>query len=513
MQLTKHEVVERINRANAAAREGRSREAEGLFLDVIRRRPRDAELLRRLAVVQANLTKYPDALRHIAKAVKLEPRNARLHIAMGWIAAQAGESERSLEAYARAAYFEPGSVEALWGKASVHEKRNELDRAERCVDEALATAPNTAQAAAIKARLQRRRGELDEARALLERAVGAGLPEGEGHDVLFELGRIYDKQGDHEAAFAAIARANAIQAGLIESRAFDADRPFRLLEDYSTIPAERFTAWRDAAQPDDGATPLFLVGMPRSGTTMTEQVLDAHPEVCGSGEASVLPAVKARLSEMFHGEGSDAERLERLSPEQIAELRAVYLDRAREVLKGTGKRILLDKLPLQIMSAPLISRVLPDARVIVALRDPRDVCLSCFFQEFSPNNSMVNFMDLERTARLYAAVMGMYLRQREHYTFPRLEVRYEDTTADPESQARRLLDFVGVSWDGSVLRFYERGGGRFVNTPSYEAVTQPVHRKAVGRWRRYEEHLAPILPTLEPFVEAFGYEPSGANGS
>jgi len=510
VQLTKQQIVDRINHANAAAREGHSREAEEIYLDVIRRRPRDAELLRRLAVVQANLTRYPDAMRHIGKAVKLEPRNPRLHLAMGWIAAQAGESERALEAYTRASYFDASSIEALWGKAAVHEKRNELDEAERCVDEVLATAPNTTHAAAIKARLQRRRGELDGARALLERVVEGGLPPGEGHAVLFELGRVCDKQGDRDAAFVAIARANEIQRELIESRAFDADRPFRLIEDYSAITPERFSEWREGTPPDDGATPLFLVGMPRSGTTMTEQVLDAHPEVHGSGEASVLPAVRTRLAEMFGGQGTDAERLGNLSPEQIAELRAVYLDRTRELLRGTGKRILLDKLPLQIMSAPLISRVLPDARVIVALRDPRDVCLSCFFQEFAPNNSMVNFMDLGRTGRLYAAVMGMYLAQREHYAFPRLEVRYEDTTADPEGQARRLLGFVGVEWDESVLRFYERGGNRFVTTPSYEAVTQPVHRKAVGRWRRYEKHLAPILPTLEPFVEAFGYEPTGA---
>jgi len=147
--------------------------------------------------------------------------------------------------------------------------------------------------------------------------------------------------------------------------------------------------------------------------------------------------------------------------------------------------------------------------VIVALRDPRDVCLSCFQQRFSPNNATLNFLDIERTARLYGAVMGMWLAQRGHHAFAYHELRYEDLTADFEACARGLVSFLGLGWDKRMLKFYEHAPVRPINTPSYEAITQPVHTGAVGRWKRYAGQLAPILPTLEPFVEAFGYEPRG----
>ena len=511
MSLTKQQVVDEINRANAHARAGRFREAAQAYLPLIKLRPRDPELLRRLAVVEANLTWYGEALRHIEKASKLSPRDAQLHLAMGWIAVQAGDSDRAVDAYTRAEYFDPGNIEARWGIAAVHEKRHELDKAEQWVDKVLADEPNSTQAAIIKARLHRRRGELDEARELLERVEHAGgVAPNELHGLLYELGRIRDKQRDYDGAFDAISRANRAHAELPESKAFDADRPFRLIEDFMAITPEQFARWGSASRPDDVAQPLFLVAVPRSGTTMTEQVLAAHPAIFGTGETPVLRDVRSKLADLHDGEPSERVRLDLLDLDDIASLRSVYQTSAQQILKGTGKRILLDKLPLQIMSLPVISRILPDARVIVAVRDPRDVCLSCYFQEFAPNNSMINFFDLERTARLYDAVMGMYLAHREHYAFRALEVRYEDTTADPEAQARRLLDLAGVEWDERVLGFHERRPDRFVNTPSYEAVTEPVHRKAVGRWRRYERHLEPILPILEPFIEAFGYEPSAS---
>ena len=203
--------------------------------------------------------------------------------------------------------------------------------------------------------------------------------------------------------------------------------------------------------------------------------------------------------------------LDALRPAQIADLRAVYRQASDELLArdGRGAYLLLDKNPMQLTSAPLISRVFPDARVILAIRDPRDVCLSCFQQSFSPSHTSLNFLEIERTARYYAAAMGMWLDQERHYAFAVHRFRYEDLTADLEAHARAMVAFLGLKWDDDVLKFHERTVVRPVNTPSYEAITEPVHRGAVGRWRNYRTHLEPVLPTLEPFARAFGYEPAG----
>src|SRR5262249_1190754 len=141
-----------------------------------------------------------------------------------------------------------------------------------------------------------------------------------------------------------------------------------------------------------------------------------------------------------------------------------------------------------------------------ALRDPRDVVLSCFLLYLPLNPLSVSFLTLERAARRYALDMTAWLKLRERFPLPWLEVRYEHTVADLPHQARRVLEFLGLPWDGAVLRFDEHARQRAVLSPTYAAVTQPLHAKAIGRWRRYADYLEPILPILEPLVRAFGYE-------
>jgi hypothetical protein len=163
-------------------------------------------------------------------------------------------------------------------------------------------------------------------------------------------------------------------------------------------------------------------------------------------------------------------------------------------------------LPLHIVELGLINVIFPEARVIVALRDPRDACLSCLMQHFTPNAAMVNFANLDHTTELYERVMDLWLHLRDVITLPYLEVRYEDTVADLESQARRMLEHLGQPWDDAVLRHHEQAADHVISTPSYAAVSEPVHRRAIQRWRNYETHLEPYLDRLTRFIEAFGYD-------
>ena len=169
-------------------------------------------------------------------------------------------------------------------------------------------------------------------------------------------------------------------------------------------------------------------------------------------------------------------------------------------------RLLLDKLPLNLVETGLINVLFPDAKIIVALRDPRDVCLSCFMQGFDLNIGMVNFLWWERTVELYANVMDLWLHVREMLTLPFIEVRYEDTVRDLEGQARRMLDFLGLEWDDRVIRFYEAARKKAILTPSFAAVTKPVHTGAIGRWRNYAGPVERVAGTLQPYIKAFGYD-------
>ena len=511
MTMSQEELIALGRRADEHAGAGRYREAEADYLEMHRNAPREPEVLRRLALVQSQLGRHREAEASIAKALRHAPEIAMVHNSAGLVRLRAGAFAEAIGSYRRSTQLSPRSA-ALWcGLATALERTHDLDGAEQAVDSALTVEPGHTQASAIKGALLRRRGDAGTAVDLLENAVAGSAPDAFRIDLCAELGHALDRLGRSDEAFAAWSDANrAATEHRAIFRAFNADRPFGTIERATRITPEQFARWKSEPAPNDGVRAAFLVGMPRSGTTMTEQILSAHPQVLGSGELPILARVFDRLRVMY-GDTPMFETLDRLTADQIAQLRRIYADHAGAMLSraGKGKTLLLDKNPMQILSAPFLSRVFPDAKVIVALRDPRDVCLSCFQQRFSPNNATLNFLDLDRTARLYAAVMGMWLAQRDHHAFAHHELRYEDLTADFEPSARTLVSFLGLAWDKRVLTFHEHAPVRPINTPSYEAITQPVHTKAAGRWKRYAAQLAPILPTLEPFVGAFGYEPSG----
>jgi hypothetical protein len=172
--------------------------------------------------------------------------------------------------------------------------------------------------------------------------------------------------------------------------------------------------------------------------------------------------------------------------------------------KAKGK-LLVDKNPSPTARLPLWLRVFPELRVLIALRDPRDVVLSCYFQNILLNATNVNFLTFERLAKHYTDLMDIWLAVREWEGFAWLETRYEDLVANLEREGRRVTEFLGLSWDGSQARFYEKSQHKQLYSPTYQDVTQPVYTRSVGRWHCYEKHLAPVLPALEPYCRKLGY--------
>ena len=204
--------------------------------------------------------------------------------------------------------------------------------------------------------------------------------------------------------------------------------------------------------------------------------------------------------------GDVPRHLDRLTGADVADLRQLYWTRAEAVVgEPLGEKVFVDKLPLHIVDLGLINVIFPDAKILVALRDPRDVCLSCLMQWFRLNIAMVHFLSLADTAAFYADVMGFWQAIRGRLTLRSMEVRYEDTVTDLPGQARRILDLLGVDWNDSVLSFHEQAAGRSIFTPSYTTVTEKVHTRAIGRWRNYERHFEPVREILAPYVAAFGY--------
>ena len=235
-------------------------------------------------------------------------------------------------------------------------------------------------------------------------------------------------------------------------------------------------------------------------------MLARHPRLAAISEKSALGGLRTALPDIVGRAIKLPEALDGLTNDELTAIRSWYRRRSAE-LAGAEDRRIVDKLPLNIIRLGEINRVFPDAQVIVALRDPRDVALSCFMQSFGANPAMANFQDLADTARFYDAVMGLWRHYREVLSLDWLEYRYEDLVREPEPTLRRVLDFLGEPWHDAVLDHQGDVIGTYIETPSRRDLAQPLTDRAVGRWRAYVHQLAPVLPVLAPHVEAFGYDP------
>jgi hypothetical protein len=234
---------------------------------------------------------------------------------------------------------------------------------------------------------------------------------------------------------------------------------------------------------------------------LLDTLLMGHPAVHVLEEEPILQKVGAALG--------DFARLPGLCAAELDRLRALYFTELDAFDPEARGRMVVDKLPLNILGAPLIHRLFPGAKLIFAERHPCDVALSCYMQHFEVNDAMANFLDLGDAAGLYDLVLAFWTKCRETLPLDVHVLRYEALVADKEGEMRALLDFLGLDWDEAVLdnqgTAVKRG---LIATPSYAQVAQPIYKRASGRWQRYRAQMAPVLPILMPWAERMGYESS-----
>ncbi|HTH46138.1 MAG TPA: sulfotransferase [Candidatus Limnocylindria bacterium] len=440
-----------------------------------------------------------------SQAVESAPRNAELIGLIGHQYQGLRQPDRARACFARAAAAEPRGINPRISLAVLQEKNHLLAEARETVAQCLAIDTRDDQARYFQAVLDRRENLLDLAEQRLRDLI-ASSPK---HPFVryasrYELAQVLDRTDRFDEAMDLLGEAKEIVRAITDTgvllRAYDKDAEG----------ARRFTRSlpRDILSKWDGFFPMakreaiprlaFLGGHPRSGTTLLEQILDAHPGVAALDEPMAFQDV---LQPAFF---KSAE----LSSPRLNTLRQLYFQTLRHELGPAGEgKLLVDKNPSPTARLPLWLRVFPELKVIIALRDPRDVVLSCYFQNIPLNATNVNFLSLERLAKHYADLMDIWLAVREWAGFSWLETRYEDTVADMEKEGRRITEFLGLTWHEQQARFYEKSSKKQLYSPTYQDVTRPVYSRSVARWRAYERHLAPILPALENYCRVFNYGP------
>lgn len=444
----------------------------------------DAQTALGLAFVLLGRVEEGIAAHHLAAALR---PSAAAFCELAWALNTGGRVEESLASYDRALALEPSLAAATAGKANILESRGETEPARALIRSALDHGVLDPSLAVAFARLSNTREQRPAARAVVERTLTAARSPVDRASLLFALGRLRESDGDYDGAFSCFKQANDFYPPTFDPSKY-ARATDQLIEVFSR---QSLSALPRASNADP--RPVFIVGMPRSGTSLVEQILASHPSIHGAGELDDLSTIAARLTDILGLPPAVPQY-----PACIPSLRATQLDALAERylsrigrLDPTAART-TDKMPSNFALLGLIDLLFPGARIIHCTRNPLDTCLSCYTTQLSQRHSYrTRLKDLAAAYKMYERLMSHW---RTAVRTPMLEVRYEDVIADPERQSRAIVEFVGVPWDDRCLRFYENR--RIVHTASIDQVRRPLYNSSIGRWRHFERHLGELIAGL-----------------
>lgn len=461
----------------------------------------DADAWRLLGQALAADNQFEAAVEAARRATELAADDADNWNSFGAALTSMGRLEPSEAALRKALALDPEHRLASGNLAALMELSNRQDECDELTRLGLQRWPDDTGLSLTRARLLKRRGQPQQARELLQSLDhDTALPQ-QRRELQFLLGQVADAVGDVDAAWGHFSRANAIAAEQWRLGNPPDDVLLPAARELSaTVDAAFVSGWPTA---DEALRrPAFLLSFQRSGTTLLDTMLGAHP---GTRVMEELPVLNQLIAHI----GDYPAALRKASPEQLANWRRFYFERAAE-LSGAALppgTLLIDKSPLHTLHAALLQRLFPGAPIIFALRHPADVVLSCFMQDFTLSPFMLHYTTLDGVAAVYRQVMNLWQHYRSLLPLNVHELRYESLVESPKTELERVLEFLGLPWDEQVLNHAEHARGRgLINTPSYHQVTQPVYRSARGRWQRYAGHMQPVLPVLAPFCDAFGYD-------
>lgn len=509
------------NLGNTLLMLGRPDEAVASYRRALQIRPDDAEAHYNLANTLLMLGRPDEAEAGYRRALQIKPGNAAAHYNLGNLLQDRNRLEEAEASYRRALQIKPDSADIHTNLGNILQDMDRLDEAEASFRQALQIKPDHAEAHSNLGKLLMDRGRLDEAEASFQRALqirpdylivrlslalarkakaddenlaaliaaeqaarnsATPLPAEEAVLLHFALGKCYDDIGSHEKAFPHFLEGNRLKRATL---AFDPDQVARhfasIMQNFDKAALDRLRGGNPSH------LPIFILGMPRSGTTLVEQIVSSCPGVHGAGELPDLKMITQRDIEGI----AFPDNLHLLDQAQLAAWGAEYV--AGLQLRASVASRVIDKMPANFLAVGLIHLMLPNAKIIHVNRNPADTCLSCFTQLFKDGQEFS--YDLAELGRYYVD----YTRLMEHWrkVLPEgafLDVQYEDIVADQEAQSRRIIEYCGLEWNDACLDFHRNK--RPVKTASMAQVRQPMYKSSVERWRNYEKFFGPLFDAL-----------------
>jgi tetratricopeptide (TPR) repeat protein len=485
----------RLNLATALVAAGEWEAAEAELHAMTADFPDDPNPWRELHVLLKQCGRDQDAIDAIEAALKRAPDDKELLLGFASHLSYIHRAADAEAAYRRVLELEPGNSLAHLGLALIFDMNNRTDDLAAIVTEAEARGVGPQALNFMRASNHRRAKRFAEGLAAMEH-VPADLESARRAHL---MGQLLEGAGRYDEAFESYSQMNEFLGKEIpqgEGRGDAYREAIRARRD--SLSQDWLNGWRQETTNDPRPAPVFLVGFPRSGTTLLDTMLMGHPSIEVLEEEPTLHEAFRTISHADLPEATD---------EQIRAAREGYFATAASLTPLKPGNLLVDKNPLAMNALPYIRRLFPDARIILALRHPCDCVLSCYVTNFNLNDGMASFTQLGTAAELYDLSFSYFERVQELMPMPTHRVIYEKMVVDRDRELRALFDFLEVDWHDAVLDHQATAMNRGrIKTASYAQVTEPIYQRSAGRWQNFRKHLEPVLPVLRPWVEKFGYE-------
>jgi tetratricopeptide (TPR) repeat protein len=485
------QVPEQIDRAEEAKNHarlgdqyrsaGQVAKAFAEYDEAARLQPENGQYYFLLAITQFTLGNTDASGQSLQTAVMLDPGHALAHSLLGYWYLTQGMVEEARASSDRAVALAPDDAEILASHASVLEVSGELDEAWEIIQGLIQRGHVTATSVTLYGSLAQHRGQQERALELMGDSIASGQIRSDNAGIRFIAAGLLDSVGRYDEAFSQAAYANELSRRPFDPDVHDATID-RLIAGQTR---ERMQSLTRATYVSD--VPVFIVGMPRSGTSLVEQILASHPDVHGAGELDLINRVVWGTLDMLKAREDEYPAcLERLTIDQANGMAQIYLEPL--IALNPAARYITDKMPLNFLHLDLIQLLLPKARVIHCRRNPMDTCLSCYMKYFGASHGFK--YDLYHLGRFHRLSDRLMAHWKKVLDLPILDVQYEEMVADQPGQARRMLEFLGLEWSDRCVRFHETK--RAVATASVQQVRVPIYKSSMERWRHYEKHLGPL---------------------
>ena len=463
---------------------GRLADAAAAYRRALAIEPDDAPSLNNLGFVLSELGEYAAAETALQDAVTVEDDYAEAHNNLGAVLTELGRLDEATTAIGRALALRPDFAAAHNNLGMALRDRGRIDDAVAAFRRAIAAEPDRAEAYGNLYGLKTVAATEPDITAMGGLLARPSVTDRDAIVLGFALASAHESRGDHDAAFGFLERANRLKRASIEYDGHARESMVRRI----TAVFDRDLVARQAGHGCPSPAPIFVIGMPRSGTSLVEQILASHSQVSGGGELRVLPSLVDDLDRRTRARYPDF--VADLAAKEFRRLGESYV--AEAARRATPRLRFTDKLPDNFLHVGLIHLILPGATIVHCVRDPVDTCVSCYKVNFATGMGFAYELgELGRNYRLYDALM-------EHWRaiLPGrfVDVSYEALVSSPEAEIRKLLDFCHLGWEAGCLGFHQTAGA--VRTASAAQVRQPIYTSSVGRWKRYERHLTPLLDAL-----------------